>query len=243
MGLKNTKRLRALLAAAVLAMIVVPISLAGAKGAESSKASKAAKQIKALKKQTAALAGQLAALQARLNALEGGSQPAAGPRPSGPAGGVLSGSYPDPQLRANSVSSGAIADGAVSGSDLAQNSVSSLNVIDNTLGSADIANETVGLADLGPGSVGGPELTGAFVEKSDPNLIGGGNASGRNVVTCPGNSRLIAGGAEWEEADNDLYITASVPAELNPNKTWEVVGQNNSGSTMALYVKALCLRE
>ena len=49
---------RALLAAAIAAMVVLPIALAGADGPEASASASAKKQIKSLKKRVAALEGR-----------------------------------------------------------------------------------------------------------------------------------------------------------------------------------------
>jgi hypothetical protein len=68
--------------------------------------------------------------------------------PSGPAGGDLSGTYPNPLIAANAVGSTEIADNSVSLADLAADSVNG----------SKIANGSVALADLATGSVDGGKI-------------------------------------------------------------------------------------
>lgn len=234
--------LRPLLAAMVLAMVVIPVSIAGATGAGQSKGSSVGKQVKALKKKTATMASQLAALQSRLAALEGGGTE----QPSllgGPAGGDLTGSFPNPQLRAGSVLSGDIADGTISGNDVGQSAIASPNIFDNTIGSADVANGTLTQIDLGMNSVGGPQLLSTFTVRSAPNPVGGTNASGGQSASCPPGSRLLGGGGEFTQSPprGSLEIFKSVPSQFDPSTTWEVAGHNDTGSTRDIVAVALCL--
>jgi hypothetical protein len=240
----KARRLRPLLAVMVLAMVVVPVSIAGATGAEQSKAppKNMAKQVKALKKKTATMASQLAALQERLSALEGGGQ-----EPTsllgGPAGGDLAGTFPNPQLRAGSVLSGDIADGTIAGTDVGQGAITSSSILDNTIGSTDVTNNSLAQLDLGMASVGAPQLLNTFPVRSGPNPVGGTNASGGNSATCPPGSRLLGGGGEFTQDPprGSLEIFKSVPSPFDPNTTWEVAGHNDTGSTRDIVAVALCL--
>jgi hypothetical protein len=93
---KMTNRItpvHALLSAAIMALIVMPLAFAGASPTADSSAS-AKKQIKQLKKRVAALEGRSTA-------------------PSGPAGGDLAGTYPNPVIGLNKVTTDKIADSAV----------------------------------------------------------------------------------------------------------------------------------
>ncbi|MFC4820748.1 hypothetical protein [Dokdonella ginsengisoli] len=76
----------------------------------------------------------------------------------GPAGGDLSGSFPNPAIAPGAVTSAKIASGAVTGGKLAADSVFGSNIADGAIGSADIASGAVGSSEIAAGAVGESEL-------------------------------------------------------------------------------------
>jgi microcystin-dependent protein len=67
------------------------------------------------------------------------THPATGGPPTGPAGGSLSGTYPDPSLAANSVGASQVTDGSIGTAELADGAVTSVKIADGTVAVTDLA--------------------------------------------------------------------------------------------------------
>jgi len=246
MAMRSIKNrvLQAALAAALAAMVVMPVAIANASGAGVSKKSKsvAALQLKLLRQQSVRLtkfaiqvAEQVAELEERTAFLESLEGPDSLP-PRGPAGGDLIGSYPNPVLGPNSVGSPELFNGAVG----------PLDIADEAVGSFDLAAGAVGSLEIQDGSISGPDLKGA--EMVETNFLQGvlvepGNTEAVSV-RCPEGTRLLSGGWEWlRPRDNELSIVSSGPAGDDPERTWGVQARVDSlGGQNEIFAIAYCLK-
>jgi hypothetical protein len=144
MGRRESPRWHlAAVAAGVLVLLVVQVAVA--QNGSRSRAPRA-RSSASVRRQISKLKAQIGQLRAQVNSISKQQGPPGPPgdqgppgNSTGPAGGDLTGSYPDPQIAADAVTSAEVFNSSLTANDLAPNSAGNSEIVDGSIDSTELA--------------------------------------------------------------------------------------------------------
>jgi hypothetical protein len=153
--------------------------------------------------------------------------------PVGPAGGDLTGEYPDPLIGEQKVTEGKIADAAVTTNKIADAAVTEGKIADAAVTNPKIAANAVSAANINDSSVGSRQLAGT-VQVTNSVAIAANN-NGVVAVACPAGTEVINGGA------TSTSFLVRLVSSFQAGNGWIAAARNDTGANQTLTVVARCL--